>query len=218
MKSSLLRPLAFAFIASALLSSCSVLQKGEFAQRKYYNFPRTNHSVDGKQDETAHVAPVKAAPIDHAVNKEANTINETTSSVSVSTKQVVPAKIKLPALVIGNKRTQIKQEEVIQSDVPVISEKRSDVKAFSKERTFYELLSGGASFALQILAAIFLPPIGVYLHDNGRTGAWFWVTMLLCIGAIACFAIGSPAILSLAGGGLWFVAALCALLVVFDVF
>src|SRR3974377_96663 len=33
------------FIISMMFASCSVIQQKEFAQRKYYNFPRTNHDV-----------------------------------------------------------------------------------------------------------------------------------------------------------------------------
>ena len=53
MKTSALYSVIFALILTAFFSSCSFLQKQEFAQRKYYNFPRTNHSITGKSSDFA---------------------------------------------------------------------------------------------------------------------------------------------------------------------
>src|ERR1035437_3492033 len=49
MKTNILYSAILALIISSILSSCAFMQKGEFTQRKYYNFPRANHSVNAEK-------------------------------------------------------------------------------------------------------------------------------------------------------------------------
>ena len=55
MKTTSIYSTILALAVTSLFSSCAFLQKGEFAQRKYYDFPRTKHtaaqaaSVDPKE-------------------------------------------------------------------------------------------------------------------------------------------------------------------------
>jgi uncharacterized membrane protein YqaE (UPF0057 family) len=214
MKNSLIRSTLFVSIASVVLSSCAFLQKSEFAERKYYNFPRTNHSVDPKQDETASLKDENAIPSIAIASEQKIRGNSPVITASADKKEVIIAKNILPAVRIYKQLPSIKPVQNNTADVPVISEKRSDALEFAKKKAFNPFSGSDASFLIQILAAIFLPPIGVYLHDNGRTGTWFWVTMLLCLAAICGFAFID---FGLVGPGFWFIAAIIALLVVFDV-
>jgi uncharacterized membrane protein YqaE (UPF0057 family) len=66
--------------------------------------------------------------------------------------------------------------------------------------------AGDAELILMVILAILLPPLAVYLAQ-GLT-KWFWVTLILCIFGGGVFFY--PVI-----GGLWLVAVIIALLVVF---
>lgn len=191
------------------------MQKEEFAQRKYYNFPRTNHTVDFKQDEIASVKQELQPVTPAMVQPEEKQLGSAPLSASANQNEIQPLKAKLPAVKI-NSHLALNVENPT-SDVPVISKKNSDALAFSKNKAFNPLLRKGGDFILQIFAAILLPPVGIYLHDNGRTGAWFWVSMILCLGAIAGFAVGGLGVYGFIGPICWAAAAIVALLVVFDV-
>lgn len=70
---------------------------------------------------------------------------------------------------------------------------------------------GDANLIILVILAIILPPLGVYLKDGSITGL-FWLTLILCL-------VGGGGILGLGlyFGGLYGLAAILALLRVFDI-
>ena len=64
-------------------------------------------------------------------------------------------------------------------------------------------------FVLIVILAILLPPLGVYLYENSIT-INFWITLILCLASMSFF-------VSRFLGGLWVIAVIWALLVVFGV-
>ena len=73
------------------------------------------------------------------------------------------------------------------------------------------LVDPDVMFVILIILSFFIPPLAIYLHENG-TNKWFWITLILCILSGGFLGWGFTP-----GAGLWFIAALIALLVVFDV-
>jgi len=70
---------------------------------------------------------------------------------------------------------------------------------------------GDANLVILVILAIILPPLGVYLKDGSITGL-FWLTLILCL-------VGGGGIIGLGFyfGGLYGLAAILALLRVFDI-
>ncbi len=199
-------------VTSVLLSSCAFLQKSEFADRKYYNFPRSAHFSEAKLDEkSAEKQPITIIS-DHLPAVKNQNSEAPIVTASAGKNEFIPIKRKL--LSVPSIKPSIERKEVANttSDVPVLSEKNNAILKFSKKRAFHPFSGSDGMFIIEILAAIFIPPIGVFLHDNGRTGTWFWVTFILCILSLCGWAFIFQSFV-----GLWFVAAILALLVVFDV-
>jgi uncharacterized membrane protein YqaE (UPF0057 family) len=61
---------------------------------------------------------------------------------------------------------------------------------------------------LLVILAIFIPPLAVYLKDNGIS-KWFWVTLILCLFSFSVFYFAF-------GGTLWLAAVIIALMRVLD--
>ena len=69
---------------------------------------------------------------------------------------------------------------------------------------------------IAIIAAILIPPLGVYIKNNWRVNSWFWITLVLCILAGGFLGIGNAGFI-LGFGILWLAAVIIALMNVFDV-
>ena len=82
----------------------------------------------------------------------------------------------------------------------------------AKKKAMDPKSSSDGMFLIMILAAIFVPFIGVYIKNSWRTNNWFWITLVLCILSIFGFGFINPLFF-----GLWGIAVIIALLNVFDV-
>ncbi len=212
MKKSSLLTAIIAFAVASVLTSCSFLQKGEFSQRKYYNFPRTNHS----NEQTATVKTTKKDAVAPVIAREEVKVSEPVASVTkdkkaVSTKPVQKTetgKKTAPVTVIANNTTE----------TPAISFKRSEIRkqALKSEHHSPMREDAGVMLLVAIVCAIFIPPLGIFIKDNWRTSKWFWVTLVLCLLAAGFLGVGNAGF-STIFGGLWLVAVIIALLAVFDV-
>lgn len=199
----------------ASLSSCA-LKKDEFAQRKYYNFPRAKHVVEKPEPEHISVRPgnkiVAEAEITSIVQE-----NKSTYAIVVASANNKGITLNRPALntppsdknSTANRINKKDKEE----EKPVISYTKSDVLKLVRKNIKNPPTSNSSDdgmLILMVLAAIFIPPLGVYLKEKSTT-QWFWITLVLCLASIV-FGYGViPGLF-----GLWFVAAIIALLVVFD--
>lgn len=202
---SALAALAFA----SLLSSCAFLQKGEFAQRKYYDFPRSKHSVN----ETATIKTTKQTQPENNPVIDQRETEETTPlvSASVNKKEIITtrteSKKQAPAKhAVVNSATTSEETEA-----PAISFKKSDIKKQARElKKNFKRGEAGVMLFIMVLAAIFIPPLGIYIKDH-HTNKWFWITLLLCL-------VGGGGYLFYVGlmGLFWLVAVIIALMDVFD--
>ncbi len=201
--------LFLALAATSFLSSCSFLQKGEFADRKYYNFPRSKHSVE--QTASARNTPkVTAVPQEAAVAEEQKK-NEPLLSASADKKEIIiaqtesnniPKKKTAPANVVVNDQAQ--------ND---ISFKKSDIRKDARKSPQPTHRGEPALMLfLAVIASVFIPPLGIYIKDH-RTNKWFWITLLLCLAGGGFYFAYT--------GGLWAIfwiaAVVIALMNVFDI-
>ena len=206
--------LAFSAIALAsILSSCSFLQKGEFADRKYYNFPRSKHSVE----QTASVRPDQKKVTTPVVIVEEKKQAEPMVSAAVNRKEIILAEKKSSRKTSAPLVVNL-AEENSKTESPAVHFKRSDIRKAAKKNSDH-LRAGDASMMmfLAVVASIFIPPLGVYIKDH-RTNKWFWITLLLWV--LALFGLGFAGVEFIYTGlsGLfWLIAVVIALLDVFDV-
>lgn len=200
-----------AFAIASLLSSCASLQKGEFAQRKYYNFPRSKHEVN----QTASVKMMESVITENAIVEKDQNSTEPKLTASVGTKEVMLVK---PESGVTSKSKKMAAVNTTltdeQAETPIIPLKKSDIKKQAKKQVpgnFFGNDSGMMMF-VAVIASIFFPPLGIYIKDH-HTNKWFWITLVLClIGAGFFFA-------SITGvwGLCWLIAVVIALMNVFDI-
>jgi len=211
MKTNILYSAAFALLVSSILSSCAFMQKGEFAQRKYYNFPRTNHSVNGENTDFTAANQHANAPTVATEEKIKNP--EPIVTASAGEKNIIVSKHRSAITGIEKKAENITNETTSPpADSPVFSYKPSDIRKLAREKSNdSKLPDAGAMLLITILAAIILPPLGIFIKENWRTNKWFWVTAILCLITAIGFNIASYF------WGLWVVAIVIALLDIFNV-
>lgn len=209
MKTKILYSAVFAFILSSLLTSCAFLQKEEFANRKYYNFPLTKHSSKGVQAEQASVPFQKT--VTEKISAEEETLpSEKITTASIDKKQVVVAH-KETKLFYSEKHTaKSVSGNKIKNEPPVISLKRKDFLNPARKKIAHSKSSSDARLIIELILAIVLPPLGVFVH-SGKVGKWFWITLLLCVVGGLFWGMTYAGY----GGLFWFVAAIIALCYVF---
>lgn len=205
--------LAFtAFALATILSSCSFLQKGEFADRKYYNFPRSKHTVE----QTASVKPEQKKIATEVVVVEKKKQAEPIVSAAVNKKEIVLAENKKSRKVSPPVAARAVEEST--KTEPPVHFKKSDIRKAAKKNSKHLTASdAGMMMFLAVIASIFIPPLGVYIKDH-RTNKWFWITLLLWV--LALFGLGFAGVEFIYTGlsGLfWLTAVVLALLVVFDI-
>lgn len=212
MKTSTIYSIFAALAVASLLSSCAFMQKGEFAQRKYYAFPRTNHTFDGKGTETTYSKPENKAADQIITDEEKVKSAEPIVTASSSKREVIVSK---PSHSAKHKSTPVAFEST-SVVTPLVDVKRSDIRKQAKKHAPY-FYAGEASLMLfaAVIAAIFVPPLGVYIKDH-RTNKWFWITLILClIASVLFFTVikGFSGLWAL----FWLIAAIIALMDVFDI-
>ena len=194
-----------------MLSSCASMQKGEFAQRKYYDFPRSKHSIAEKEAEHASVSSQNKIMSQNIIVHKEKQVSEPIVSVSATRKEIILEKTNTIIPEVKNHQMR----ESAPNEIPVVSYKKSDVlKLIRKTRHHPPFSDAGLTFLVMVIAAIIIPPLAVYIKDRPRLTTWFWVTLVLCILAVGILMVSS---IVGAGPGLWLVSAIIALLVVFDI-
>jgi uncharacterized membrane protein YqaE (UPF0057 family) len=200
-----------AFIFAALLSSCSFLQKGEFAQRKYYDFPRTKHA---ETQPTSATAQNKSIPLMNFIDAEKPTSPEPLVSASVNKNEIISLKkTVIPHAVKPIRKIARPGKGTVERiESPGISFRKSDIqKEAIKNTRFFPSTDPDVMLVILVVLAIFIPPLAIYLKDNA-TNKWFWITLILCI-------FGGGFIFGGIGYGfglLWFTAIVIAILDVLD--
>lgn len=217
MKTTFINSAILLFIISSFLSSCSFLLKEEFAQRKYYDFPRTKPAVSGSRDASA-----SASSIDKSnILKEGENPSQTGHSLQEAPEPVFTSSSKSKEIIIAANTQPVSPDNIISNSVKHDKPDQELVAPFKKRdvlnRERKQVPSAphpdsDAMLIITVILAIVLPPLGVYLKDNS-TSKWFWITFILCLISILGWGIIHIGPL----GGLWFVAALIAVLHVLDV-
>lgn len=201
---------SFAFISLTtllFLSSCATYQKDIFAKRKYYNFPRTKHIISNPSEELTTINTVK--PV--LISSETNTTNseeKITNTLSASTNQNTPAITKKEIMPKASQVPAITILEIKETPHAVSSHTRNTLNKTIESHSS----SSDGMFILEIILAVLLPPLGIYIKNNNAVNKWFWITLILCL--LGAFGWGFM-VIGL-GGVLWFAAAIIALLFVFD--
>ena len=193
-----------------MLSSCAFLQKSEFAQRKYYDFPRTKHTVEGNTS----TASVKASKdiTEGAVKQENENKPSSPVLASNSEKGIVLDK---PLKTVKVKQRKETSTINTLAGSPAISFKKADIrKEAIKVLPHVRFIDAGGYLIIEIIAAIFFPPLAIFLKDH-KTNKWFWWTLILCILG-GGFYLGLRGV-SAVGGLLWAIAVIIAFLNIFDV-
>src|ERR1035437_927146 len=184
MKTNILYSAIFALIISSILSSCAFMQKGEFAQRKYYNFPRTNHSINvEKTDYTATNHQKENSPV--IIAEEKTKTSEPIITASAGEKSILISKHR--AEPVSKKNTAEKNQSQttsnsISNDNSVFTLKKSEIRKLARNKINNSKSSdAGTMLIVMIIAAIFFPPLACFIKDHWRTSKWFWITLLLCV-------------------------------------
>lgn len=210
MKRTTLYTTLIVLVTASILSSCSFLQKGEFADRKYYNFPRSKHDVT--QTASVKEQPSEVVPVVVVKDNENDAPAEVTASID--TREVI---VSAPEkTVLAEKETvvnTVSEEETTEAAAPEFkkSDFRKEVKKVLRNRDMMPNNSSLMIF-LAVVASIFFPPLGIYIKDH-RTNKWFWITLLLCLaagGITFVYTGGAWAIF-------WIIAVVIALMNVFDI-
>ena len=211
MKTSALYSVIFALILSAFFSSCSFLQKQEFAQRKYYNFPRTNHSIAGKPSDFASAKKEKTVTEKITAKEE----NSSEPAITASADKKTPSPSILKEKIISSEKKESKSlgKTILKNESPVVRTNKMELLKRAIRKLTHPSSDSDAMLILELILAIFLPPIAVLLKNEGLT-KWFWITLILCIlsGGI-WFGLAYPG----PGGLLWAVAVVLALCYVFGI-
>jgi uncharacterized membrane protein YqaE (UPF0057 family) len=148
-------------------------------------------------------------------DKPAVTQKKETDKAGYTAEQTVNVKNDATAVedvTTGTESKTAEQKETTEKEKVVVSKSR--FMTYSREEAHQLKYSAdGAEDAVMllilILLAIFLPPLAVYLKQDG-IDKWFWVTLILCL--LSIIGIGFTYLY-----GLWFIAFVIALLVVLDI-
>jgi uncharacterized membrane protein YqaE (UPF0057 family) len=178
MRTKVFNSASFILILYVFLPACALLQKSEFAQRKYYYFPLTKSisSPIRKEITTAHNEQ-------HAISVVSNEI------ASVQTEPIVTAKQSeirnTASLVDEQKKTPLISTSIISKTETATELGSHSVKKEFPLPTFSHANSSSMGnsdimLLLELILAIFIPPLAVYIH-NGRIDRWFWITLILCL-------------------------------------
>jgi uncharacterized membrane protein YqaE (UPF0057 family) len=145
-----------------------------------YNFGRTNYGTQTKNTATDKQKVVVAEPVAE-VNKEVIT-EEQRKDISLTTEA---KQEKITKAVndqkIQKKLTEIKEKiEKQQAEGTTYSAKmkKQDAKEFRK--AVRDVAKVQEVDALELILAIFIPPLGVLLHDDGLTTR-FWISLILTL-------------------------------------
>ena len=214
MKTNILYSAVLALIISSILSSCAFMQKGEFAQRKYYNFPRTNHAINGeKTDFTALNEQKEYSP---TITAEKNTPTpEPIITASAGGKPILDSKHRAEILTrkkSAKNNPNTVTSTVLPSDNSNFTIKKSEIRKLARKNIANSNSpNSGGMLIIEIIAAIFFPPLSCFIKDNSKTSKWFWVTLVLCILSLGIYLSGI-----FAGGLLYLVAIIIALMHALD--
>ena len=210
MKTSALYSVIFALILSAFFSSCSFLQKGEFAQRKYYNFPRTNHSITGKPSDFASAKKEKTVT-EKITAKEENS-SEPSITASADKKASPPSILKEKIISAEKKESKSFGKNILKDESPVVHTNKMELLKRAIRKLTNPSSDSDAMLILELILAILLPPVAVLLK-SGKLSKWFWITLLLCIFAGGLFGLTYGGY----GGLLWAIAVVIAICYVFGI-
>ena len=186
MKSASVYSTVIVFAVASLLSSCAFLQKGEFAQRRYYEFPRTKHTVEEK-NETVSVKTQPKPAEEIITAKEEKKVAEPIVSASASKKEIIISKPVINvSRAVKHKTLNVAAEESTAAESPAIDFKKSDILKRARKSNYFHSSDDALMLFLEIIASIFVPPLGVFLKDH-HTNKWFWTTLILCIAGLVLF-------------------------------
>ncbi|WP_246850243.1 YqaE/Pmp3 family membrane protein [Rufibacter roseolus] len=188
MKFKILLQFVFVFLLGQFLFSCSSAEYYRFASVK----PETY------QKSVAKATPTEATAIEETAPATAQTITSTTeeSNVAVEAEPVLEASTKALVPVLFETRKAAVEKSAVKATKPavVMDEKaaletvksklssmtKAEKKAFKKEVKNSLRDAKEASDIVEILLAIFIPPLGVFLHE-GEVNSRFWISLLLTL-------------------------------------
>ncbi|MEJ8756515.1 YqaE/Pmp3 family membrane protein [Pontibacter sp. H259] len=174
--------LVFVLLAGQLLFACSSAKYYEFAAHKqapYYEAKQKQAPAATKAEQTPTLSEIAIAAADEKAEAKAST---PALQASVETKVVkAPVKIATVAPVAektnSNKLTEAEAMELVKERVATMT--KAEKKELKKE--FKEALkqSGSRTSIVEIILAIFIPPLAVFLHDG--IGTTFWISLILTL-------------------------------------
>lgn len=181
------------------LTSCNNLH---IEKRHYRNGFYVNLGSDDRKDRSATVdnqqesSEISPASVEKAVTE----ITPQQEVPGADNSQQAPVvKEVVPVTTVQDNPVALKQEESPRAEI-----KQGDSRS---KQTNSSPSASDAMLIIEVLLAIFIPPLAVFLHEGITT--WFWLTLILCI-------LGGGFFFYPVIGGLWLVAVIIALLVVFD--
>ena len=199
----------FLFLSIALFfSSCSLMQKEEFAQRKYYDFPRAKHNTEGKQTDLVASTVTKNTEDQNSISKPIAISEESASVISNPIQVEKPQALPVPAKKNKPGKLKLHTQENYKTEPTIDFAKYPGLEKTRRYDPAFRLF-------VMIVLSFILPPLAIYMKQRVST-KWMWLTIALCITA-AFLGIVLSYYGIYAGWYLWIPAAIIALLVVFDI-
>ena len=162
-------PILFLTLTVLIFSSCSSLKVNDFTARKYTNFNNRQAKVNLAKPQSelyaaAHVQYLSRKDVLLAEQVEKGNIQKQ----SISTFEKKLAKGKVRRLAKAHVKNTFPTAKLIQHT------KKKD--AFVKSAA----PSDDSQFWLEVILAIILPPLGVYIHEK-EIGNKFWISLILTL-------------------------------------
>lgn len=190
------------------------MQKEYFAQRKYYNFPRTNHKIEKPQEDRTVEKYSASSEITVMQEKSAN--NEELASVKNN------PTIKKEKIIRSQKTLNKIHKKKIESTANTTEQKEDLSINYTQLLPHAEIAKSIATgydsptkLFIMLIFAFLLPPLAIYIK-HGLTERWFWLAFAFCCGAIFLGFLLMPTGVY-AGWYLWLPAILIAILNIFEI-
>lgn len=161
-------------VLSMLLSSCGSFKTDDFTARKYTNF-------DNRQQ--AHIDFKKQQPENLYAGAHVNSLSSTEISLQKMQKESFLEKVSLNSNEFKISKKELRRE--VKSHFKTLERKarfseytKSVKKSVIKSKSAAP--SEDSQFWLEVILAIIIPPLGVYIHEKDINDK-FWISLLLTV-------------------------------------
>lgn len=182
MKVRFLLQFLFVLIAGQLMFSCNTAKYYEFAATKQapYKVAKQKAAPEQAKEENLDLSEIAlaAAEKEEAKAQEEPVLEASTAPVKVAKKPVALAKV--TEEVAAPEKTVTEAEALAMAKERFSNMSKSEKKEFKKElKEVLRQNRGGGANIVEIILAVLVPPLAVFLHEG--IGTRFWISIILWI-------------------------------------